>query len=108
MADGKIFGTAYGELFCLDAATLKTLWHRADDMFHDHATVVAGKDRVLVWTMSGDLLLVDATASEYKVVSHLRPFAEKHPDSMAHPAFVGDRMYLRSRKELLCVRLGAE
>ncbi|MBI5775468.1 MAG: PQQ-binding-like beta-propeller repeat protein [Verrucomicrobia bacterium] len=108
MADGKIFGTAYGELFCLDAATLKTLWHRADDMFHDHATVVTSKDRVLVWTMSGDLLLVDATAAEYKIISHLRPFAEKHPDSMAHPAFVGDRMYLRSRKELLCLRPGGE
>ena len=48
---------------------------------------------------------VDATAAKYTVISHLRPFTEKHPDSMAHPAFVGDRLYLRSRTQLICVRL---
>jgi outer membrane protein assembly factor BamB len=109
VVNGRVFATAYGELFCLDAKNgLKTVWRKADDMFHDHSNVVAGKDRVLVWTMSGDLLLVDATADSYKVISHLRPLAEKHPDSMAHPAFVGDRIYLRSPKELLCLRLTAE
>jgi ABC-type phosphate/phosphonate transport system substrate-binding protein len=108
IVNGKIYGTAYGELFCLDLATLQTLWRKADDMFHDHANIVAGKDRVLVWTMSGDLLLLDAAAAEYKVVSHLRPFAEKHPDSMAHPAFVGDRMYLRSRTQLLCMQIAPQ
>jgi len=108
VVNGKIIGTAYGDLFCVDATTFKTLWRQADDMFHDHVNIVAGKDRVLVWTMSGDLLLVDATAAGYKVVSHLRPFAEKHPDSMAHPAFVGDRLYLRSRAQLICAPLGAQ
>ncbi|MBI3880859.1 MAG: PQQ-binding-like beta-propeller repeat protein [Verrucomicrobia bacterium] len=105
VVNGKIFGTAYGDLFCVDATTLKTLWRQTDEMFHDHVTLVAGKDRVLVWTMSGDLLLLDATAAEYKVISKLRPFTDKHPDSMAHPAFVGDRMYLRSKTQLICVRL---
>lgn len=42
----------------------------------------------------------------YRVVSHLRPFPGKAVDSMAHPAFVGDRIHLRSPKELACLRLG--
>lgn len=106
VANVKVFAAAYGELFCLDLnAGLKTLWRAANDMFHDHVTVVAGPDRVLVWTIGGDLLLLDATVDRYQVVSHLRPFPGKTVDSMAHPAFAGDRIYLRSPKELLCLRL---
>jgi hypothetical protein len=55
--------------------------------------------------MSGDLLLLDATADKYKVLSHLRPFEGKDIDSMAHPAFVGSRVYLRSKSELICLHL---
>lgn len=107
VVSGRVFATAYGELFCLDLnAGLKTLWREADDMFHDHVTLVAGPDRVLVWTIGGDLLLLDATADRYQVISQVRPFPGKAVDSMAHPAFVGDRLYLRSPKELLCLRLG--
>jgi|GEM_PF-2314885 len=52
-----------GELFCLDSsAGLKTLWREANDMFHDHVTLIAGPDRVLVGTIGGDPLLPDATA----------------------------------------------
>lgn len=107
VVNGKVFATAYGELFCLDLhAGLKTLWREANDLFHDHVTLIAGPNRVLVWTIGGDLLLLDATADRYQVISHLRPFPGKVVDSMAHPAFVGDRIYLRSPKELLCLRLG--
>jgi len=65
-------------------------------------------DRILIWTASGDLLLLDAGADEFRPVSHLRPFEEKHPDSLAHPAFAGDRIYLRSAKEIVCFKLGRE
>ncbi|KAF0172930.1 MAG: PQQ-dependent dehydrogenase [Limisphaerales bacterium] len=107
VVNGKVFATAYGDMFCLDLSTgLKTLWRVSNDMFHDHVTLVAGPDRVLVWTIGGDLLLLDATGDRYQVISHLRPFPGKAVDSMAHPAFVGDRLYLRSPKELLCLRLG--
>ncbi|MBM3853779.1 MAG: hypothetical protein FJ399_11585 [Verrucomicrobia bacterium] len=106
VVNGRIFATAYGELFCLDLNDqLKTLWRVADDMFQDHTNIVGSKDRVLIWTMSGDLLLLDAAASHYQVLSHLRPFPGKEIDSAAHPAFVGDRIYLRSSQELVGLRL---
>lgn len=105
LARGRAFATAYGELFCLDLATLETVWRQPAEMFHDHASVVTAGDRVLVWTASGDLLLIDASAGDYRAISHVRPFAEKHPDSLAHPAFAAGRIYLRSPKEIACFRL---
>lgn len=107
VARGRVFASAYGELFCLDLADgLRTIWRQPAEMFHDHSNIVASEDRILIWTASGDLLLLDPGADEYRPLSHLRPFEEKHPDSLAHPAFAGDRIYLRSSKELVCFRLG--
>jgi outer membrane protein assembly factor BamB/ABC-type phosphate/phosphonate transport system substrate-binding protein len=105
VVNGKIYATAYGELFCVRLKDMKTLWKKADDMFYDHSTVIAGPDRVLVWTMSGDLLLLDATVENYRVVSHFKPFGPKPLDSMSHPAFVGDRIYLRSKSEVVAFSL---
>jgi outer membrane protein assembly factor BamB len=106
---GRAFATAYGELFCIDlAADNRTVWRQPEEMFHDHSNIVASDDRLLVWTASGDLLLLDATAKEYRPLSHLRPFEEKHPDSLAHPAFTTDRIYLRAPRELVCFKLSAD
>ncbi|MFT4689187.1 MAG: outer membrane protein assembly factor BamB [Limisphaerales bacterium] len=107
VVDGKIYATAYGELFCVRLQDMKTLWKVADDMFYDHSTVIGGSDRVLVWTMSGDLLLLDATVNRYEVVSHIKPFGPDPLDSMSHPAFVGDRIYLRSKDEVVAFSLSA-
>lgn len=103
---GRAFGTAYGELFCLDLANgLQTRWSVADDMFYDHANLIAGNDHVLIWTTTCDLLLIRADSKRYEVVSHLRPFAEKTAESMSHPALVGDRLYLRDQTRLVCIKL---
>lgn len=102
---GRVFGSAYGELFSLDRATLRTVWRVHDDAFQDHTNIVANDGRVLVWSTSGDIILLDATADEYRPLAKLRPFPGKGIDSLAHPAFVGDRIYLRSPSELLCARL---
>jgi hypothetical protein len=101
----RLFGTAFGEMFCLDVANgLKTVWIKRDDMFFDHSNLIAGPDRVLVWTITGDLLLIRADVDRYEVVSHLRPIAGE-VETMSHPAIVGDRLYLRSQTELLCLDL---
>lgn len=106
--NGRIYATAYGEMFCLDVAKdLATVWSAQDDMFYDHSNVMAGNDRVLVWGMSGDFLLIDASlgSDEYTLISKWKPFGEKKLDSMSHPAIVGDRVYLRAKGELACILL---
>ncbi len=104
----RVYASAYGEMFCLDLNNnLETVWSVQDDMFYDHTNVMAGNGRVLVWTMSGDLLLLNAEpgADAYEVISHDRPFGDKTLDSMAHPAIVGNRIYLRSKDALACILL---
>ncbi len=98
-----LFGAAYGELFCLDvAAHLKTVWTVRDDMFHEHTNLIAGNDHVLLWTTTGDLLLMRA-ADKYDIVKHLRPFGDAEVESMSHPAILPGRLYLRSARELICL-----
>ena len=109
MVGDRVFATAYGEMYCLDLKdNLKTVWVVEDDMFFDHSNVIGGNGRVLVWTQSGDLLLLDAGADEFKPLSRLRPFGDGKVDSMSHPAIVGSRLYLRGPSELACFELGKE
>ena len=77
-------------------------------MFFDHSNVIGGNGRVLVWTQSGDLLLLDATANEFKPLRRLRPFGDGKVDSMSHPAIVGGRLYIRGPSELACFELRKE
>ena len=103
---GRLFATAYGEMYCLDLKDgLKTIWVAEDDMFFDHTNVIGGNGRVLAWTNSGDLLLLDAAADAFKPLSHLRPFGEASADSMSHPAITGNRLYLRGPTQLACFEL---
>ena len=105
----RVFATAYGEMYCLDLKdNLKTVWLAEDDMFYDHSNVIGGRGRVMVWTQSGDLLLLDAAANEFKPLRRLRPFGDGKVDSMSHPAIVGNRLYLRGPGELACFVLGEE
>ena len=100
----RAYGAAYGELYCLDVEDgLRTVWVVQNDMFYDHVNVIAGKDRVLAWTMSGDLLLLRTGTDKYDVVSHLRPFGSDEIDSMSHPAIVDSAIFLRAKGKLACL-----
>ncbi len=105
VAGNRVIAAAYGDLFCLDLVTMKTLWQQPDDMFHDHSNIVTDGRRVLIWTANGDLLLLDAGADKFQPISQQRPFSDKHPDSLAHPAFAGDLILLRSSSAIACFRL---
>lgn len=101
----NVYLNAYGVLYCLDLKNnLKTRWEESSDFFHDHNNMIVSDDRLLIWTTTGDLLLIDTRAPKYKLVSKWQPFGEE-VESMSHPAFVGDRIYLRSDKKLICVKL---
>ena len=50
--DGRVFGCR-GDLFCLDAANLKTLWTSDDKAFNDYVSFIGGSDRVLAATIRG-------------------------------------------------------
>lgn len=102
---GRLFAAAYGSLFCLDPQrNLQITWTHQDDLFHDHVNLIAGDSRLLAWTIGGDLLLIGADSDRYQLLAHRRPFNAK-VESMSSPAIVGDRLYLRSQTELICLSL---
>ena len=105
--DGRVFCSAYGELFCLDLKRdLKTVWSEQRDIFYEHTSLIAGNKRVLVWTTPADLLLLRADTDSFQVVSHLRPFGDDDVESMSHPAVIDSRLYLRNDEKLLCLDIG--
>ncbi|MHC4994701.1 MAG: PQQ-binding-like beta-propeller repeat protein [Planctomycetota bacterium] len=102
---GHVYANAYGELFCLKADTLETVWRQPDDMYYEHSNVIAGNGRVLISTMNGDLVLLGAGANAYKPLRLLRPFGKEPIDTLSHPAIVGNRLYVRSQDALVCLEL---
>ena len=101
----RVFLTAYGQLYCLDLKNdLKTIWVQDDDLFYDHTNLIAGNDRVLIFTTTGDLLLVRSDTDSYELVSRWQPFGEES-ETMSHPAIIGDRLYVRNDKQLLSISL---
>jgi outer membrane protein assembly factor BamB len=104
---GRVFGAHQG-LHCLDVRKgLKPVWHHQDDAFGDYETLIADDERVLVITLGGELILLDARADECAVISRLRVF-EDDVEVYSHPALVGTRLYARGGSKVICVDLGAD
>ena len=101
---GRVFGMKDG-LHCLDAqGGLKPIWHGEDDALGDYSTLIADAERVLVITLSGELLLLDAKANTCAIVTRLRLF-ENDVEVYPHPALVGSRLYARGGDSVICVDL---
>ena len=109
IVNGLLFVTVNDLLICLDAANgLAERWRFEDKAFNEYASLIGGNNRVLATTTTGELLLFAAEAKACRVISRLQVFQGKDgrsPDIWAHPALVGDRLYLRSPEETVCLSL---
>ena len=104
VVDGLVFGCS-GKLFCLDLKDgLKTLWDSEDEAFDDYVSLIGGKGRVLMTTMSGELLLIKADGRRCELVSRLRLLEDS--EVWSHPALVGGRLYVRDQNTIYCALLG--
>jgi hypothetical protein len=98
-----VFGCS-GGLYCLDLNNdLKTLYSADDDAFFDYTAQIAGNDHVLIITVEGELILIEASGNRYTLKSRLRLFEKT--EVLSHPALVGNRMYIRNTTEVCCVLL---
>jgi outer membrane protein assembly factor BamB len=105
LTSGRLFGT-HGGLFCLDLKKgLKQLWFRDDAALGDHASLVADDERVLVITLAGELILLDARADTCRILSRLRLF-DHDVEVYSHPALAGTRLFVRGSSSVICVDLG--
>ncbi len=104
VTQGRVFG-AHGGLMGLDVRKeLKQVWHRRDDPAGDYTTLIADEERVLVITLGGELILLDAKANEGVVISRLKIF-EDDVEVYSHPALAGTRLYMRGGSSVVCVEL---
>ena len=72
----RLFGVWRG-LHCLDLANgLQPIWKAEDKAFDDYATAIACGDRVLILSKHGELLLVDAAADQYHLISRMKVFED--------------------------------
>lgn len=101
---GRVFGV-WRRLFCLDVAkSLKELWTADLPVFTKYATLVADEQRVLCIAMTGEMILFDAKADDFHELGKLKVF-EQETGLYSHPAFVGNRVYLRGSSALLAIKL---
>ena len=101
---GKVFG-CWTALYCLDPAkALTARWEADDEAYEDYAALIASPDRLLIIAVSGELLLVDTTSDDYRLISRLNPFANE-TEVLSHPALVGTRLFIRNDSTVVCLDL---
>jgi ABC-type phosphate/phosphonate transport system substrate-binding protein/outer membrane protein assembly factor BamB len=109
IVNNLLFVTVNDLLICLDPADkLAERWRFEDKAFNEYASLIGGNNRILATTTTGELLLFAADSLAPRVISRLQVFQGKNgrsPDLWAHPALVGDRLYLRSPEETVCLLL---
>ncbi|TXT22914.1 MAG: WD40-like repeat-like protein [Planctomycetota bacterium] len=102
--NGRLFGVSNG-LFCLDLANnLRELWTSDDEAFSHYTTLIGSRDRVLVATEQGELILFDSAADKFVPLSRLK-LSENDSGIFSHPALVGSQLFIRSSTSLVCLPL---
>ncbi len=104
VTQGRVFGAHHG-LSSLDLGKgLKPVWRQSEVVAGDFATLIADEERVLVVTLEGELVLLDAKSDECKIISRLQVLA-KDVEVYSHPALAGTKLFLRGGTSVICVEL---
>ncbi len=109
LVDGRVWGFNAGRFRCLDAASgLPPAWEWDGEDAGGHVSLIGGNGGVLAATNSGAVLLFPARPDRETQPERLQVFTADDgvsPEVWSQPALVGPRLYLRSRNEVVCLRL---
>ncbi len=83
---------------------LKPVWKADDQAFDDYTSIIACGNRLLILSKHGELLLIDAAADRYNLISRLKVF-DDDPGVYSHPALIGKHLFVRGSEEILCLNL---
>jgi len=100
---GRLYGFSHrrkGQLFCLDAATGKTLW-LSDGRQGDNASLVAAGDAILALTTEGELIVFEAGGAAFKI---LKRYTVADTPTWAHEAVVHDGVLVKDERHLAYLR----
>lgn len=103
ICQGRIYGTQDpgGKLVCLDAQTGKLLWNKSGWEFAS-ALVVDGAV-ILQESKRGDLVMLDASADQYKELGRFRPLGGS--ECWTAPVMVDGKLLVRNTRTLACLDL---
>lgn len=101
----RLFGVGHRTLYCLDLRKgLDLVWKADDEAFDDHVSILASADRVLIATMTSELILLDSKADKFHSISRASAL-EDETGMYSHPAVANKRLYLRGGDAVYCVPL---
>ncbi len=89
-------------LRCVETKTGKETWNRPRVGTYHASLMRTGDGKFLLLEERGDLVLIEPSTKEYKELARARVCGE----TWVHPALAGGRLYVRDRKELICLELG--
>ncbi len=94
-------GLAHADLHCVELKTGKSLWtHEKVGKFHA-CLLRTGDDKLLMLEETGKLVLLDPNPEKYTELAQAKVCGE----TWAHPALANGKLYVRDRKELICLEL---
>jgi outer membrane protein assembly factor BamB len=94
---------ASATLHCIEPASGKELWKKKGVGIYHASLVHTGDDKLLLLEEKGDLVLLQPNAKGYKELARSHVCGE----TWAYPALAHGRLYVRDRRELICVSLGS-
>jgi outer membrane protein assembly factor BamB len=100
MVTGSILAKS-ATLRCVDPKTGKELWNRPKVGAYHASLLRTGDDKLLMLDDSGNLLLLDPNAKEYR---ELAKSAVCGP-TWVHPALANGKLYIRDHTKVLCLQL---
>lgn len=101
-----VVGSTRG-LVCLDAGRgLKTVWRAEEPAFEQHASFIADAQSVLAVALGGECVLISVRPEGCTIRSRLRFFDDG--ESWSHPAWAGNRLYVRGPDRIACFDFSSE
>ncbi len=89
-------------LRCVETKSGKVMWEKPKVGKYHAALIRTGNGKLLMLDDNGFLVLLEPSEKEYKEIAR----AKVCGPTWAHPALVGNKVYLRDEKELICISLG--
>jgi outer membrane protein assembly factor BamB len=90
------------DLHCVESKTGKSLWKKPKIGKYHASLMRTGDDKLLLLTDGGDLVLLEPDPKGYRELARSKVSG---PDTWAHPALSGGRLYVRDMTELICLQL---
>jgi len=110
--DGRVWGAGTEGACCLDLDDdLKTVWMVEGEPFDDYASFIGGNGRVLIVATDGRIALMPSRPAPADRPAWVQVFERTgsfEPEVWSYPAIVGNRLYLRSRNEIVCLLLNGK